>query len=29
MIVFQRVRNDKDMLQTRGAIYGPIVESAE
>ena len=29
MIVFQRVRNEKDMLQTRGAIYGPIVESAE
>ena len=28
-IVFQRVRNEKDMLQTCGAIYGPIVESAE
>ena len=27
--VFQRVRNEKDLLLTCGAVYGPIVESAD
>ena len=26
--VFLRVRNEKDLLLTCGAVYGPIVESA-